>query len=101
MFSMIPIQDLIKHLREDSLPYSPKLLVQFSDLDTKSLSLFKDQWLSIQLERRRAFVRGLADLAETDPLQLLEDPEKSPLTIPMMRSSLPPSTCFLKPMIIA
>ena len=76
MFSMIPIQDLIKHLREDSLPYSPKLLVQFSDLDTKSLSLLKDQWLSIQLERRRAFVRGLADLAETDPLQLLEDTGK-------------------------
>lgn len=72
MLTITPIEKLITQLREDAIPFSPKFLLHFSDLDSSSLSKLRDNWLSLPVERRRALIIGLADLAETDPLQLFE-----------------------------
>lgn len=72
MLTLTPIEDIIQQLRDADIPYSPKLLLHFSDLDSASLSTLRDTWLSLQVERRRVLMIGLAELAEADPLQLFE-----------------------------
>jgi HEAT repeat protein len=72
MLTITPIEKLITQLREDAIPFSPKFLLHFSDLDSASISVLRDSWLSLQVERRRALMVGLAELADLDPLQLFE-----------------------------
>jgi len=72
MLTITPIEKLITQLREDAIPFSPKFLLHFSDLDSASISVLRDNWLSLQVERRRALMVGLAELADLDPLQLFE-----------------------------
>lgn len=72
MLTITPIEKLIAQLREDEIPFSPKFLLHFSDLDSASLIKLSDMWLSLPVERRRALIIGLAELAEDDPLQLFE-----------------------------
>ena len=72
MLTITPIEKLITQLREDAIPFSPKFLLHFSDLDSASISTLRDSWLSLQVERRRALMVGLAELADLDPLQLFE-----------------------------
>lgn len=72
MLTLTSIDDLFRQLRDAAIPYSPRLLLHFSDLDSASLSTLRDRWLSLALERRRALMVGLAELAEADPLQLFE-----------------------------
>lgn len=72
MLTLTPIDDIIRQVREAEIPFSPKLLLHFSDLDSASLSTLRDTWLSLKVERRRALMIGLAELAEADPLQFFE-----------------------------
>ena len=46
MLTITPIEKLITQLREDEIPFSPKFLLHFSDLDSASLIKLSDMWLS-------------------------------------------------------
>ena len=48
MLTITPIEKLITQLREDAIPFSPKFLLHFSDLDSASISTLRDSWLSLR-----------------------------------------------------
>ncbi len=68
MATIMPIEKLISKLREDKIPFSNKFLHHFSDLDSPSLNKLREVWFSFPVERRRALIIGMAELAEDDPL---------------------------------
>ena len=76
MATIMPIEKLISKLREDKIPFSNKFLHHFSDLDSPSLNKLREVWFSFPVERRRALIIGMAELAEDDPLQLFESAGK-------------------------
>jgi hypothetical protein len=72
MLSANSIQDLIAALQDESTPFPPKLLYQFSDLTREDLQQLGKAWLQVSLQRRRNLLSDLVELAEKDDLLLFE-----------------------------
>lgn len=69
----IPFQTLIEALLDQEIPFDPRYLHRFSDLEGEDLELFKDMWSRVLLGRRRALVEDLNELSGADDLLSFEN----------------------------
>ena len=60
------IEALLKHLADESMPISVAKLYAFSNLEGSNLSRVQAAWPTLPDERRRAAMRHLADITETN-----------------------------------
>lgn len=67
------IHDLITALMDTTKTFPPRLLYQFSDLPIADSKILASAWLNVPLQRRRAFLQDLLQLAEHDDLLMFEE----------------------------
>jgi len=64
----VTIQQVLSALLDDTTPFSPKFLHQFSDLEGANLEALTTVWLQINPERRVALLDDLERLSDADTL---------------------------------
>lgn len=67
------IHDLIETLMDLNKPLPARLLYQFSDLPSDGCKVLASAWGAIPLQRRRALLQDLLELAEQDNLLMFEE----------------------------
>src|SRR5512136_2956325 len=60
------VETLLQHLADESAPLSVAKLYALSNLDRNDLARLEAAWPQLPDERRRAVVRHLVDIAETN-----------------------------------
>lgn len=76
------LQKVILELTEGGPKLSVRALQEFSDLDSASLQTIQEAWPRIPLERKRALLDGLRELADENTLVSFEDFARALLTDP-------------------
>jgi HEAT repeat protein len=70
---IVPFDDILAALLDDSRPFPPVFLHRFSDLNPTDLIKLKTVWPQISKQRRIALMEDLEELAETDTLVSFDD----------------------------
>ena len=68
-----PITDIIQALLDTEKPFPASLLYAFSDLEQQECTQLLEVWEQIPLQRRRALMDDLSEMAERDDLMLFEE----------------------------
>ncbi len=83
MAEIVPFSSVINALLDEEIPFPPKYLHIFSDIQTDDLNSLKTIWSRISLPRKLSLLEDLENLAEKDTLlsfdnlaiNLLDDPD--------------------------
>ena len=78
----VTFEEVIKELVDNSRPFSPRYLHQFSDISSSDLEDLKKIWLQVNLDRRVALLEDLEELAEADTVLYFEDMARLALSDP-------------------
>ncbi len=70
---IVPFDEILAALLDDSRPFPPAFLHRFSDLTPTDLIKLKTIWPQISTQRRIALMEDLEDLAEVDTLVSFDD----------------------------
>ncbi len=70
---IVPFDDILAALLDDSRPFPPAFLHRFSDLTPTDLTKLKTIWPQISTQRRISLMEDLEDLAEIDTLVSFDD----------------------------
>jgi len=73
MTKSIAFQTVLDALLDDSQPFSPHYLYLFSDIESGQLKLLLKAWPQVSLDRQRALLEDLEELAEDDTLLCFDD----------------------------
>lgn len=68
----LPFQQLLSALLDQGKPLQPRYYYRLSDLDQEEINLLKETWPQVPVERRRALIEHLEELAKQDSLLSFE-----------------------------
>lgn len=78
----IPFQSILDALRDNSKPFPPVYLHQFSDLSPEDLEKLRTDWLNIASPRRSNLLEDLEELAEADSVVCFDEVARLALNDP-------------------
>jgi HEAT repeat protein len=82
MTEMLPFDNVLKAMLDESKPFPPKFLHQFSDITPGDLVELIKIWPDVALSRKQSLLEDLELLAEKDTLQCFDDLARSLLKDP-------------------